>query len=286
MRPTIKWLLICLSLIAISRFCHTQTDGFQVAKIATATDQDNPILLTDDQKAILSQRYYYLSKGAQSYVFVSEDGQFVLKFLRQPRLALLKLWHGWPLPFRSLIANKIEKKEQEMAKDIQSTQIAYQNLKEETGLLFIHLAASNDRLRIKIVDKLHIEHALNAGSVAFIVQKKAMTAKQQLEKWLQYQQIKEARDGLKQLLNLIKSRREKKIIDLDPNLIKNFGFVEGRAIQIDTGRFFNDDTLKSKEASALNRSKEDLIHLLNKYSLELSSDFEIAYEQLLNEPSF
>ncbi len=285
MRPLFKWLLICFSVIGISRFCHLQTDGFQVAKIASAIEQNNPILLSEEQKTILSQRFFYMAKGAQSYVFVSEDGQFVLKFLRQPRLALLKLWHKWLLPVRSLIAHKIEKKEQEMAKDMQSIELAYQDLKEETGLLFIHLGTSADLFQINIVDKLYIEHSLNAGSVAFIVQKKAVGAKQQLQKWLQNQQIKEAGDGLKELLALIKSRREKKIVDLDPNLTKNFGFIDGKAIQMDTGRFFKDDSLKSKEAVALNRSKEDLIHLLNQYSLELSSFFEHEYAQL-NKPSF
>lgn len=286
MTSRIKWLLICLSLIGITRFCHRQTDGFQVAKIAAAVCNDTSALLTEDQRAILSQRFYYMTKGAQSYVFVSEDGKFVLKFLRQPHLAILKLWHRWPLPFRSLIKEKIEKKELEMAKDIQSIQLAFHNLKEETGLVFIHLGASGDQLPIKIMDKLHIEHRLNAGAVAFIVQKKAVTAKQQFQKWFQHHQVEEARDGLKQLFSLIKSRRSKQIVDLDPNLIKNFGFVEGKAIQIDTGRFFKDETLKFRETTALNRSKEDLIHLLNQHSLELSSTLEIEYEQLLNHPSF
>ena len=68
------------------RFCNRQTDGFAVSKINSHLTFNPKWEIAQDRasaRSILSQKFYYLSKGAQCYVFASADNQYVLKFFRQ-----------------------------------------------------------------------------------------------------------------------------------------------------------------------------------------------------------
>src|SRR5437868_3279127 len=80
-----KILLSLLLLYGVERFCHKQTDGFSIYNISSNLSFREEWEIpqeTTEAKIILAQPFYYLGKGAQSYVFESEDGNFVLKFFR------------------------------------------------------------------------------------------------------------------------------------------------------------------------------------------------------------
>ncbi len=264
-----KWLRR-LSLIPIvwlvAHFCHLQTDGFSLSKVAVYLPYGSDPLPLDEQLD-LTQPFTYLAKGGQCYVFASEDGKSVLKLFRSSRLGLLSA-------FPSLFPKALAKEKQQLEETLESVELAATRLTEETGLLFAHLKSDRCELPyLKIIDKLGITHTIDPMKTPFFIQKRALPVKEALLSWKLEGNLDAAREGMASLAQLIQLERDKEISDGDPNLSKNFGFCGERALQIDVGRF-------GKEAS-LASSKEDLQHFINANLPELSDFFDSLFQPLI-----
>ncbi len=111
MRKITIGLLVFLVIFILGRVYYRATDDFRLGNMTHNTSprfEWNTAPLDTEQMAvvrtILDQPYRYLGKGAQSYAFLSEDGNYVLKFfkfkhLRQaswvsyvPKISILKEW--------------------------------------------------------------------------------------------------------------------------------------------------------------------------------------------------
>ncbi len=288
----IKLFLKCAAFVLLfqlcSRFCEQQTDGFAISKIHSYLPFDPRWNLPQDPPyTLLDQKFYYLSKGAQCYVFVSADHQYVLKFFRQKLFHFPDLYSLRPLP--SFLEEKQQKawmkKKAAIEKDFQSYCIAYKELKNETGLIFLHLNKSDTfKKPLVIVDKLGIEHSIDPNKHEFFLQKKVSLIPEKIEEEMKKHHIAGAKEVIRSLFTLIESRIEKKIMDADANLKKNFGFSEGRAIQIDIGRFSTAGFSKKRALSSLNKRKEDLQFWINEHYPELSDFFNAEYQRTFEKP--
>lgn len=239
-----------------ARFCKTQTDGFALQKVfsnkAYNSKWESSGGNLEEVKKILNQPFTYLSKGGQSYVFASMDGQYVIKLLRYD--------HIRPLPWVYLLpekyaAPKIAKKEAKLEKELSSYKIAFDELREETGLLYIHLNKSDcfDQT-LTLIDKLGISHHLNLDQVDFLVQKRARLVYPALSELISQGKVNKAKEALDSLIQLLSCRFEKEIFDKDPDLNTNFGFLQTKAIQLDVGTFrktFPPNALKKRDAIRL-----------------------------------
>lgn len=169
-------------------------------------------------QGIFDQKFYYLGSGGQCWVFASEDGQYVLKFFKFHR-----------------------RKKDKLQRDFKSYQIAYETLKQETGLVYLHLDKTESLgLTAKVIDKIAIEHPIDLDAHAFIVQKKAVLVFDYIRSLMDQGKQDEAKGALFKLCQLLEERCKKGIGDEDPRLHRNIGFVDGMPIFIDTGRFKND----------------------------------------------
>jgi hypothetical protein len=248
MKQLFKFGTIILILIGIARFCHFQTEGFRISKIRNNTFSEEETVYSVEEKreaqALLKQPFTYLARGKQSFVFLSEDGQTVLKLLNnqyQKKMGLLNLVPkmGWQQEKLSYFHKKLEQTKA-------SYLLAKGELKEETGVLFLHLNRSNDfHQKVKIIDKLGIAHEIDLDKTGFILQKKATLAYPALEGWINSKEIDSAKEALSSLLSLLKTRYQKKINDKDPLIRTNLGFIGTQAYFLDLGPFsknFNDST--------------------------------------------
>jgi hypothetical protein len=253
----VKGSAVALAAICISRFCHSRTDGFALYKIRSslpycaewATDDPSPQeqALLDE---VFNQPFYYLAKGAQSYVFRSQDNQYVIKFFRlyhlQPPswLNLLSL----PYPLEQYKVLKKIRKNEELAKDFLSYKIAHQEMKEETGLIYLHLNKTKAlNKQLKIIDKIGVAHHVDLDQMEFLVQKKASLVYPAIAELAKSQGEESAKEAIHSLIALLKMRCEKGICDKDPDLNTNFGFLGTKAIQIDFGRFRKEESIKDPQ---------------------------------------
>lgn len=237
--------IICFS--AAGWFCRKQTDGFTILKISSDlpyhAEWEMPPLNDQDKEMvseILDQPYSYLARGDQCFVFVSQDQKYVLKFFRQNRMRA-PFWAGNDQSQK--IASKLDS-------DFASYMIAYKELKEETGLVYLHLNKTQDlRSTLTLIDKIGIAHSIPLDTMEFLVQRRAQLLYSTLEECIRKGEIDAAKSTLTNLVcHLMKMRYEKGISDTDPDLNTNFGCIGTIPVQIDIGRF---------KHSAVKRTRED-----------------------------
>lgn len=236
--------LICITL---QKFCRSQTDGFAMYKISSNLPynpdfETHPISQSEVQRLqeILEQPFHYLGKGAQCYAFASDDDKYVIKFFRLHNLRPPEWLANIPLPpfLESYRKAKIERKFGEFSRDFMSYKIAFDNLQEDTGLIFVHLNKT-DLLHKKVTlfDKIKIKHSVDLDSMEFLIQKKADLFYPALQKLIHEGKKEEVKSSIKQLIQFLAKRSTLGIYDKDPDINTNFGLCEGKPLQIDVGRF-------------------------------------------------
>lgn len=225
-------------------FCKKQTDGFTLKSIHSSGSiaypyMDEPSRLSSTQiDTILSQPFYYLGKGAQSFAFVSQDNQYVIKFFRHRQSYFLQsITFLFPPFIQSRLEARIKKRHYKLYKDFFSYTLAYQMLPKETGLLYLHLRKTDHLHKtLTLYDKIGIKQEIALDPMEFVIQQKAELFYPTLEKWIEEGEILKAKRNLTQLIALFKKRCELGIRDKDPNLETNVGFVGDTPIQFDIGR--------------------------------------------------
>lgn len=268
----IKFLIAGVCLIAAARFCHYKTEGFRNTKIQNNTFEGEsfapPQFSASDErvaKEILSQPFTYLARGKQSFVFLSEDGKTVLKLLNNHYQWQIRAYNF--LPQMSWKEENLTYLQRKLAETFQSYLLSFSQLKEETGLFFLHLKKSHHlKQKVKIVDKLGIAHEIDLDKTAFILQERATLAYTQLEKWIEHKELQAAREGLHSLVALLKTRLEKGIADKDPLIRTNIGFIDGKARFLDLGPFSK--SLRSKTADEKSRELQKITHSLRAWLAE------------------
>lgn len=222
------------------------------------------------EKAI-DQPYHYLGKGCQSYVFASADGQYVAKFFKYQRCRLA-LWfvHFPPLP--AIVKYRQEKEERKWNKlngVIQSWKTAFEHLKEETGLIFVHLNKTTTLGReLTVYDKTGTMHRIALDEMEFCIQKRAKMLCHVLLDYKQGNQLLQAEQLIDQLLSLIVSEYRRGLADNDHALMQNTGVAQGKPVHIDVGQFVCDATVKQSEIS-----HQEIVTKTYKFKLWLDENY-------------
>ena len=235
MKYVLKIFLFVIGFVITANFCKEQTGRFTILRITsklTPQPEWETSPLSPEEKSrikeILSQPYSYLDRGVQSFVFASEDGQYVIKFFRHDHL---------DAPFW-LTPNQRIKKQAQLCKEFLSYKLAFQNLREQTGLVLVHLNKTEDlHQTLDLVDKLGIHHPLQLDNYEFLIQKRASLLYTALNQMIEENKLSDAKETLSNLVKLLAHRAKEGISDKDPDLITNFGVIGTKPIQIDVGRF-------------------------------------------------
>lgn len=287
--------LICAVLYGSGRLYYRITAGFTEGNIISdlgyheewkthdLSVQDKDLIST-----ILKQPFSYLGKGCQSYVFLSEDQQYVLKFVKYQRFRPQK-WLDY-LTFipgvEDLQQKKIEKKRKKLSMLFDSWKLAFDHLQKETGLVFIHLNKSHDlNQQITLYDKMGLKHVLEADQMEFLLQKKADLLCEKLAQLINQKQVHEARELLDTLVILILSEYQRGFADNDHALMQNTGVVGIQPVHIDVGQF-----VRNEEANLPEFYKQELFSktfkfrkwLLKKH-VGLSAYFDWTLHEVLGE---
>ncbi len=219
-------------------------------------------------EGILDQPYFYLARGHQSYAFVSQDNRYVLKFYRFP--SHLRSFGWMSHPFGGRKRRKIvDYNLQKLEISFQSYKLAFEQLQEACGLLYVHLnQTSNLKKRVHLVDHLGASYRVNLDQVPFLVQKKVSSFYPTLENLIRQGKGKMA---VANFFQLIDESCKKGISDKDPALEKNYGWDGDRPVYLDVGRFSRD--LKDPKEEKL-RITAPLKTWLERHHPELLPDYQ------------
>jgi hypothetical protein len=245
------------SLIIVAQFCKKQTDTFTIWGISSdrpyceafATRPLEAGEMKELEKA-LSQSYTYFGRGGQAYAFFSNDGQYVIKFFKQRLFRPSWLLNHLPLPpFLTKFREKRNwKRKDKFQRDFFSYKVAFDDLQEETGVLYSHLNPTTHlKKKLEITDRLGISHLIDLDHFDFVVQKRADRVYDRIDRLMSAKRIEEAKKAVREVFSLIHTRAVKGYRDRDPNIQTNCGFIGDRAIKIDVGRFVKSEEMKKKE---------------------------------------
>ena len=277
---------IALCVLQVKRFCNKKTDGFELYKIHSSLpfNPDWECAPSTNEAEILKnldQPFYYLAKGAQAYVFASADGQTVIKFFRIYHL-LPPLWLralSLPSVLQPYKICKMIQKRQELDKDFLSYKIAFDEMKEETGLLYLHLNKTTGlNQRLTIYDKIGIAHPLNLDEMEFLVQKRATLVFPSIDSLVKTEGEAAGKEAISTLVELLYTRCRKGIFDKDPDLNTNFGFLGRQAVQIDIGRF-----RKEQQIATAENDRDEIIRITDNFRQWLDQNHPSLSEHLLSE---
>src|SRR5690349_15990834 len=115
MRRLLLFILFVSLMLSLPGLARKLTHGFRIGKLHLDFPYQPQWEIACDPaiERILRQPFTFLGKGSQSYVFESQDGQTVVKLFRFDRPDAIQLFDACKL--------------------------AYDSLRDETGLLYIHL---------------------------------------------------------------------------------------------------------------------------------------------------
>lgn len=253
------FILICaiIALYGIGRLYYYLTGGFTEANIVSDFPfqpqwEVRPLSRHEQEEfeKAVDQPYRYLGKGCQSYVFGSEDGQYVIKFFKYQRYRL-QPWLAYFPPLPAIVKyrqEKMDKKWNKLNGFVKSWKIAFENLKEETALVFVHLNKTDHlNQKMTLFDKLGQKHEIDLDSMEFCIQRRAGMLCDTLLAFQSNGDLIGAQQLIHQLLNTILSEYARGLADNDHALMQNTGVAQGRAVHIDVGQFVFNENVKKPE---------------------------------------
>jgi hypothetical protein len=276
-----RWLLaaICLTaLLGVERLYYFQNGGFRTSKLIsdlTPTWEQPPAEID----ALLNQIFYFLGRGGTSFAFLGKDGKTVLKLFKHQHLFPKHFLLSTRLPgiadslrIERIVASQKKQAHKHHAFFFKSCSLAFNALKEETGLLYLCIRPNLYFNRsITLIDRWGFSHQVTLSQTEFAIQKKADPLLPYLGNLLKEGKKEEGKQVIDAVLQQMRRRCDLGIGDRDPNLAINFGLVDGKVVEFDLGSYFRNSALKAKAAQTreLLMATQDLQVWLEKHSPEL-----------------
>lgn len=289
---TLRFILLIAMVAIFTKTFIVYKCGFRIDKIepkeffdnhfeVDITKNNEPLVLN---QIILNQKYRFLNKGRQSFVFESKDKNYVLKLFR---------FHRYRNPFfcnfisffsfgERYIKNLQNERNDLYFKTMNSYRLVSEMLKEETATIFVHLNKTKKLNVITIEDRFKNNYKLDLNEYGFVVQKKASSFKKAL---LNIKNDKHKKDAL--LLSFFDNLQaiyNKNLVNKDRHVLQNLGIIDNnKVVEIDVGRFvlkkdFSGEKIK-KEAyhyttylkKWISKNMPDALELVDKKLIELSN---------------
>jgi len=266
----LKTIAALVLFLGLQQLIELKTRGFWLKKIVASDILYQPSWETDTLSSeemsrvdnLLNQPYRLIGSGSECFAFMSEDRQTVIKFFKFDHVRYTYLNRGlfredhsifagkfsdhpltrWelPNPFQQSLKRLLGIREFRIQRTMNSIKLAYDELQEETGLLYLHLNPTDYFHRtLSLYDGNGIRHEINLDQTRFFLQKGAVPLERHFSLLRKQGKHEDARKSIDSFLKLIQSRCKKGFADRDP-LNKNFGFISNKAIEIDTGSFQKD----------------------------------------------
>jgi hypothetical protein len=254
MRKILCLLVLISFCLGLGKAWYWVRNGFSVSRIYGWTQELEGVWWGEEAEAAICQDFRYLGRGRQAFAFVSEDGNYVLKF---PRGDIYKVpfWlRALPLEYRR--QRQIARKAHRELEILQSFHLAMDELKEPTAMIAMNFSKNgfgesldcfHEKKTVKIIDKIGRSVHIPLDRTYFILQKK----KQLFRDVIHEAALKEGVVGVGKVIDalfaVIVQRTAKGILNRDGSFLRNYGFDEKGAYQTDVGSFYKVDNQPMKD---------------------------------------
>jgi hypothetical protein len=237
-----RYILILTVIVLSLTFLYQEIVGdFSLDNITLAKSNRSSFLMTEEVQGILTQKFYYLGEGKQTYAFVSEDGSYVLKFFKKFNPSIF--FQFYPQSYQEKL-----KRSQQKQLDWAFTgyALAFEADRENSALILVHFQPSED-LKTLVYDKLGRAYQASLNQTVFVLQKKGDKTKNILMNLFNHHEIEAAKAHIGALFDLYLSEYNKGLYDRDHNVMHNTGFIGDKPFRIDLGRLRKNEAMKSKD---------------------------------------
>ncbi|MDP1608933.1 MAG: hypothetical protein Q8L98_06445 [Chlamydiales bacterium] len=261
--------LLLLSLVKLPKHYAQYTGGFRLSSCHTKLDNRPewaPSAPPKEVEKIFSQPFFLSQRGSQSYAFMSQDGQYMLKIFAKPLKQCLFAHKVWP--YRPPLDQAIY--HLQMEKGIEGYHLAGKLSSQYTALLYLHLNTTQEMLpSITLQDSFKRTYTLPLDSYRFVLQKKCELLAPVLKKMTKHQP-EEIKPLLDSYLQAIAYRASLGIRNRDTEFRKNFGLLDKKVIEFDCGEYFYDPALLSTEEQQkeICLFKNQIEYWINKYKID------------------
>lgn len=297
-KPVLSSLLWIASLvgaiIALDRWDKKVTDGFSHEAILgpfPPPEEGNLTKLTAEERAeidnLFSKPFRYFAKGAQCFALESYDERYVLKCLKQKHLyktpMLYFLEHFSFLD--DYVAKRLERRRKRSECMLIGCHVAYNHLREETGILYLHFAPTEDLPPFKIIDYRGVIKEFDSNDISFYLQKKGYVLREGFLSYRQNNDLEGAKKALNALFEYLMACDRCSVLDADPGYVHNLGWIDGKGTNLDIGKIVKLDDLSYVRA----KRHEHLVILRTFFEkeypelLQTYDDARIAFEEALKE---
>lgn len=287
--PFRRWLgllsVIALSAFVIVRIYYAVTDDFRLGNITYEMPYEKsweidplPAEQESQLNQILAQPYFYLGKGAQSYVFASQDGRYVLKFFKFKHLRPSWFVDRLPSvgPIKTYKEKQAARKERRLLGVFRSYRLAYELNREEGGLIFIQLNAVNNLKRsVTVIDKIGLRHTIDLENYPFIVQYKGESLRVVLARLLDEGDLNTVKRRIGQIFDVYAGEYRKGIYDHDHGVMRNTGFIAEQPLHLDLGKLMREENMKDKTCA-----KQDALLVVAKIKAWVKRNYPRYHEEL------
>lgn len=252
------------------KFYYFLTDDFRITNVTHEmpynTEWEIEPLSSNERaklRLILKQPYFYFDKGSQSYVLLSQDKQYIVKFFKFKHFRPNWLVSILPdsKPFWNYKTKYLAKKERLIHNVFKGYKLAYDLHRSDSALEYIQLNKSQELGgTITFFDKIGIKHILNLDDILFVVQKRVKTSGQVMKEALEQGDISFANKRIDQIIGLYLLEYSKGLYDRDHAIIRNTGFLDDKPIHLDVGKLSLDPKMVN-----LDHYKLDLIKMIDHY---------------------
>jgi hypothetical protein len=272
-------ILLCLVALCcgIGKGIHLARIGFSLRRIA-APVQTKLVIWNSEADLALDQPFRYLGRGRQCFAFSSLDGKYVLKFPRTD-IYQIPLWmRTLPVPLTFRESYRAEKLAREKFV-LTSMKIAYEDLKEDTGIMGLHFGKTPDLGKsITLIDALGYPYHLPAHSATFILQTKQPILMKAFLEALHSGDLTLGKQILDAFIDVVVARGSKGIWNKDESFLRNYGFDGKKGYQIDIGSFYR----KADGPASIRDTMHPVRTWLAKTDSEMLSYFDSALEKRMD----
>lgn len=260
----LKLFLVIGLFVGLQQLIELKTHGFCLQKIYAddlpfraewETPEETEVL------QLLSQPYRMIGAGSECFAFASDDGQAVIKFFKLDHARPVYLHRGIFLEDHSALAGTLSNhpwtkisfpwmkrflgmREYRIKRTFSSLKLAYDNLKEETGLLYLHLNTTDHlKKKLTIYDACGIAHQVDLDTTKFFLQKRATPLTKHFAQLKALGADEAAKKSIDSLLDMLLTRCKKGFADRDI-VSRNFGYIGTKAIEIDSGSFLKNERMR------------------------------------------
>ncbi len=253
--------------IGLEQLIELKTHGFCLQRILAndlpSTPKWETSPLSSEENALvgdlLSQPYRMIGAGSECFAFASEDGTAVIKFFKLDHFRPIYLHRGifledrsdycgtlsdhpltklsLPYPFGPALKRFLGIREFRIQRSLSSIHLAHEHLKEETGLIYLHLNPTDHlQKQLTLYDSCGIAHQVDLDKTKFFLQKRAVPLERHFAALIKTRAEEKAKQSIDSYIQLIKDRCQKGFADRDI-INRNFGYIGTEAIEIDSGSF-------------------------------------------------